>query len=481
MSKPSLHIDLFPLLSALLLLLLLQGCAGQVATHEEAVASIKGEAVTKHVPKKFAAAAQRGSVDDGWLKSFKDPKLDTLVTEALNKNPGLKIRQAQVEQARAFVKKAEAKLKPTVGLSAVGKDTEYKGAVEKSSAGLNVSWEADVWGRIRTGVAAETEAAQATEADFQFARQSLAASVADGWFTAITAKLQHRFAQDIAGLQEKNLQIVKARQKIGQGSERDVHLAKGSLASAKNAARSALSAYESSLRSLELLLGRYPSADLKTADKLVAVPPPIPAGIPSDILERRPDLIAAEREVARAFYKEKETNLLHLPRFTFSIGVGINSLNNAIAGLAAGLFAPLYTGGAIEAEVQKATAEQKAAIAAYAQKALQAFKEVETSLAAEEHLAKREEYLGIEEKENKIAYQQTKKQYEIGQIPLLDVLTIQQKWIGAKIAKLDITDKRLVNRVKLHLALGGSFKNPSPDAQLTAAHQGHRNNLMHRF
>jgi len=129
MSKPSLQIDLFPLLSSLLLLLLLQGCAGQVATHEEAVASIKGEAVSKHVPKKFAAAAQSGSVDDGWLKNFKDPKLDTLVDEAMKKNPGLKIRQAQVEQARAFVKKAEAKLKPTVGLSAVGKDTEYKGAV----------------------------------------------------------------------------------------------------------------------------------------------------------------------------------------------------------------------------------------------------------------------------------------------------------------------------------------------------------------
>ena len=469
MPKPSLQIDLFALLPSLLLLLLLQGCAGQVATHEEAVASIKGDAVSKHIPKKFAAAAREGTVDDGWLKSFKDPKLDDLVNEALKKNPGLKIRQAQVEQARAFVAQAESKLKPTVGLSASAKDTEYKGAVEKSFAGLNVSWEADVWGRIRTGVAAKTENMQATEADYQFARQSLAASVADGWFMAITAKLQHRFAQEIVGLQKKNLQITRARQQIGQGSERDVHLAKGSLASARDAARSALAAYENSLRSLELLLGRYPSAALKTADKLVAVPPPIPTGIPSEILERRPDLIAAERQVARAFYKEKEANLLHLPRFTFSIGFGINSLNNAIAGLAAGLFSPLYTGGAIEAEVQKATAEQKAAIAAYAQKALQAFKEVETSLAAEEHLAKREEYLGIKEKENKIAYQQTRKQYEIGQIPLLDVLTIQQEWIGAKIARLDVTSKRLVNRVRLHLALGGSFEQPSMEAKSTVA------------
>ena len=448
---------LFQFLIPLGISLLLYGCAGQVATHEEATASIKGEAVTKNVPDSFASSSEAGQVDDGWLKKFEDPRLDSLVDEALAGNPGLKIREAQVDQALAYVRQAEAKLKPTVGLGASAKDTEYKGVKEKSYVGLTVSWEADVWGRIRTGVAAQKEAEQASIADYQFARQSLAASVADGWFMAITAKLQHRFARQIVVLEKKNLEIVQARQKVGVVGDRDVHLAKGSLASAAEAERTAEAASQSALRSLELLLGRYPAADLETEDKLVAVPPPIPAGIPSQILERRPDLQAAEREVARAFYKEKEAKLLHLPRFSFSAGIGVNSLNDAISGLAAGLFAPLYTGGAIEAEVEKATARQKAAIAAYAQKALQAFKEVETALTMESNLAEREEYLNIMVQENKTAYEQTKKQYEIGQGTLLDVLNIQNQWIGAQIADLDIASKRLINRVALHLALGGSF------------------------
>jgi len=447
----------------------LYGCAGQVATHDEAVTSIKGEVVGDNVPDSFAARAEQGTVDDGWLKEFNDSSLNALVDEALAKNPGLKISKAQIEQAQAYVRQAEAKLKPTVALGGSYKDGEYKGIKEKSYAALSISWEADVWGRIRTGVAAQTEAARASIADFQFARQSLAASVANGWFVAITAKLQQQFATTIVGLQQENLRIAEARQKIGQGSERDVHLARGSVASAQDGARSAQAAFENAQRSLELLLGRYPSADLATADKLDAVPPPIPAGIPSEILERRPDLLAAERQVARAFYKEEEAKLLHLPRFTFSAGIGTNSLNDAISGLAAGVFAPLYTGGAIEAQVDKATAEQKAAIAAYAQKALQAFKEVETALANEDHLAKQEEYLLVVVKENKIAYEQTKKQHEIGQGSLIDVLNVQGQWVGAQIAALDISGKRLTNRVALHLALGGSFEDQPAAGELSAS------------
>lgn len=126
--------------------------------------------------------------------------------------------------------------------------------------------------------------------------------------------------------------------------------------------------------------------------------------------------------------------------------------------LAAGLFVPLYTGGAIEAEVENATAGQKEAIAAYGQAALNAFKEVETALASEEYLLKREEYLKSVVEENYKAYELTKKQFDIGKIDLLDVLTIQGKWVQARIALTDVATQRLLNRVGLHLALGGSFE-----------------------
>jgi NodT family efflux transporter outer membrane factor (OMF) lipoprotein len=451
-------------LPGLTVLLLLNGCA-DIASREEATASIKGDVVAERVPDSFAAKAEQGSVDDGWIKSFNDPVLLKLTEEALAANPGLKIAEAKVDQANGMTRLAQAALKPTVGLGGGYKDTEYEGSGNKSggaAAGLAVSWEADVWGRVRSGVAGSEEQTAATVADYQFARQSLAASVANGWFLANTAKFQQQFAEQVVKIKKKRVEIAGAMQKIGNGTERDVHLARGAAASAEEAARQALASSEDALRSLELLLGRYPSADLQTADKLAAVPPPIPAGIPSQILERRPDLLAAEHKVAAAFYKLKEAELLHLPRFNFSLGIGLNSINDAIAGLTAGIFAPLYTGGAIEAEVDKATGKQKEAIAAYAQTALKAFKEVETLLAAEEHLLKREEFIRLEVRENKKAYDQTKAQYDIGQISLLDVLTVENKWIDSRIAAMDIAGQRLVNRVKLHLALGGSFdENPA--------------------
>ncbi len=444
-----------------LIMLFLYGCAGPVATQEEAVTSIKGQPVEEGVPDSFAAEAAQSTVDDGWIKSFNDPTLLKLTDEALAANPGLKIAKSKVDRADGLTRQAEAGLKPTIGYAGGYSDTEYEGSGASrggGAGGLALSWEADVWGRIGTDIAGSEQETAATVADYMFARQLLAASVANGWFLANTAKFQHQFAEDIVKLQEKRVEIAEIMQKIGKGTERDVHLARGSAASAGEAARDALSASEDALRSLELLLGRYPSADLETADKLVAVPPPLPAGIPSAIMERRPDLIAAEHLVAAAFFKQKEAELLHLPRFSFSLGIGLNSINDAIAGLSAGLFGPLYTGGAIEAEVEKATAEQEGAIAAYAQAALQAFKEVEESLAAEKHLLKRAEYLQIEVVEHKKAYDQTMQQYEIGQINLLDVLTVENKWIASRIAEMDIAGQRLVNRVNLHLALGGSFE-----------------------
>ncbi len=446
--------------------------AGTPLKHDEAIKQIKKEEnIDYKLPDKFAAAKKNkeldlsvyendNSYDDGWLKSFHDEELNKLVEEAMMKNPGLKLAQAQVDKARALAGLAESDLKPTVSIGATGNVNDiYKN--NTGFAGATVSWEADVWGRVRNTVAAQKEEVMATLADFQFARQSLAASVAKGWFMATEAKLQKIFAQEVVKIRKESLRIIQERYKIGQGSERDVHLSKASLAAAQKAERKAIAAYENAQRSLEVLLGRYPSADLEASDKILPLPPKLPKAIPSQLLERRPDLIAAENKVAKAFYKKTSADLLHLPRFSFKAGVGLSSISNIISGLTAGIFAPLYDGGKIEAEVAKANAEQKAAIAAYAQKALIAFKEVENNLSNEVHLKVEEDNLKIQTKENKIAYEQTKKQYELGQINYLDVLQIQNKWINSQILELDMQTKRLVNRVNLYLSIGGSFDDAS--------------------
>ncbi len=439
--------------------LILAGCSGRIATHGDAVQSIKTASQNDTlVADGWSAAESGGLVDDGWVVSFNDPQLLKLVGEAEQNNFGLKISGARLQQAEALARQAGAALKPTVGLSGGYSDRNSDALGELYGGGLKVSWEADVWGRIGSAEAGAKEAAEASRADYEFARQSLAAATANGWFLANGSKILTNYADEVVELLKRTVTIATTKKEVGQGTMQAVHLAKADLASAQEAARKALSAQENAKRSLELLLGRYPSADLATNDTLTAVPPPIATGIPSEILERRPDLIAAENRVAAAFYKEKEAELLHLPRFSFSVGLSLNNLTDAISNLAAGIFAPLYTGGAIEAEVDKATAIQQETIAAYGQTALTAFKEVETALAGEDHLAKREEYLQTVVEENFKAYGLVKTQYKVGKIDMLDLLSVQSKWVQARIALVDVQTQRLLNRTGLHLALGGSFE-----------------------
>lgn len=439
--------------------LILAGCSGKVATHEEAVKSIKkSEKAEELVAKSWSAADSSGVVDDGWLKSFNDPQLIALVEEAQKNNFGLKIAEAQVDRANGLARQAGAALKPTVGLSGGYSDRNSDNLSELYGGGLNISWEADVWGRIRSGVSGAKESAAASKSDYEFARQSLAAATANGWFMAIGSRLLTDYADEVVDIMSEALRIVEVKEKVGRGSMKDVHLARANLAGANEGARKALAAQENAKRSLELLLGRYPAAEIKTTGSLVAVPPEVATGMPSELLERRPDLIAAEQQVAAAFYKQREAELMHLPKFSFSIGLGLFNLTDAVSNLAAGIFAPLYTGGAIEAEVEVATADQKKAIAHYGEKALTAFKEVETALSAEEHLQQQEQYLKTVVDENYKAYQLVKKQYDVGKIEFLDVLTVQNKWVQARIALIDVSARRLISRVGLHLALGGSFE-----------------------
>ena len=172
-------------------------------------------------------------------------------------------------------------------------------------------------------------------------------------------------------------------------------------------------------------------------------------------MERRPDLIAADRRVAREFFLTEEARLARLPRFSLTAGAG---LGDAISDLSAGLIAPLYTGGALEAQLEGATASQEAAIAAYAVAVLNAFEEVETALTYETLLMEREGFLrSVVENEQK-AYQIQRDRYDLGAIDLLGVLQMQSRWIAARIALLRVQNERLARRINLHLALGGSFE-----------------------
>jgi NodT family efflux transporter outer membrane factor (OMF) lipoprotein len=417
-----------------------------------------------------------GAVMPGWLATLADPKLEAIVFEVQKNNFDLKAAGAQVDSAAALAKLAGAQLKPavTAGLPAAAAggganvpDTSTVGA------SLDVTWEVDVWGRIRAGVSAAELDYESAVATFVYARESLAAQAAKSWFLATETRLQLELAEQTLADYQRILELVEKRQQVGQVSSQDVHLARADVASAQEALRQAQGAYEQAVRSLEVLLGRYPSAELEAPREFVPVPPPVPAGLPSEVLERRPDLVAADREVAAAFLRTEEARLAKLPRITLTGSAGITSSelsglsdpDNALWSLGAGLAAPIFTGGALEAQEQLANAQQEVAIATYAQAALRAFSEVETALSNETLLQEREGYLRSGVEDNQSALRLSEKQYEVGRIDLLSVLQMQLRVVNSRKGLIRIQNDRLAQRVNLHLALGGGFEEVTRDAQ----------------
>jgi NodT family efflux transporter outer membrane factor (OMF) lipoprotein len=446
----------------LLALIVTPACksAAPPPTTEEVISEALPE--TTEIPEEFKAAefVDTGEVDDGWIKSFNDPELEKLVEEALQNNLNLRIAATQIESAAAAAVIAGARLKPTVdlGVGAAGSGTTSGGSGD-AVVGLSTTWEIDVWGKHASGAASAEASLAATQANYEFGRQSLAAQTAKAWFIATQARMLLNLGHETVDLYQQTLDLVNTKYEVGQVTMQDVHLAKADLASAQEAVRQADAADQQARRSLELLLARYPGAEIEARCDLPPLPPPVPVGLPSGLLERRPDLIAAENTVAAAFYLTEQAEAAKLPSFAITAGVGASSgVSDMIFDLGAGMVAPLFRGGALEAQVDQADAQQKAAIAAYGQAVLKAFEEVEAGLTNGKLQGEREEFLQAVLAENTGAWDLAKTQYEVGKVDLLSVLQMQARVVGAQIAMVNIRNDQLITRVNLHLALGGSFE-----------------------
>ena len=217
------------------------------------------------------------------------------------------------------------------------------------------------------------------------------------------------------------------------------------------------------------MLGRYPGAELEVREALPSAPPPPPAGLPSELLERRADLVAADRRVAAAFNATNQARAARLPSVTLTgtVGGASDSLSNLVRpeniawSLGRSLLAPLFDGGTRRAAVEISTAEQEAALAAYGQAAVNAFREMESTLdqgvVVQQRIVDLEEAAAQAENAHRIA----RVRYAEGEEDLLSVLTVQQREIGAK-STLSTAERLLLEqRVNLNLALGGSWENPS--------------------
>ena len=446
--------------------LLLPGCAVN-RPPEEATAAAAAE--VPEPPEAWTGEEVAGDVQVGWIDSFADPTLAELVREAQEHNKNLQAAAANVERARALARQAGAALKPTTGLSVGGARSGVTGSsnqTDQLTVGVDISWEVDVWGRVRAGRRGAVASAEAAAADFLFAQYSLAAGVARGYFLAIEAGRQEEVAQETVDALEETLRIVSLRFENGMVGAQDVSLAKSDLATARDRLVTVQGSRRDAQRALELLLGRYPAAELEVRESLPTLPPGPPAGLPSEILERRPDLVAAERRVAAAFDAVDQARAARLPavQLTGSLGGASRGLSSLLdpANLAwragASLLAPLFDGGARREQVEIATADQKQSLALYGDAALKAFGEVEKSLDQGVVLSQRRGELEIAAQEAKEAYRIADLRYREGESDLLDVLAVRQRVLAADSNLVSVERQLLDQRVSLHLALGGSWQ-----------------------
>jgi NodT family efflux transporter outer membrane factor (OMF) lipoprotein len=327
------------------------------------------------------------------------------------------------------------------------------------------NWEIDLWGRVRAGREAASGQYVSAALDAEYARQSLTAMVAKSWFLVTEARLQKAIAEEMADASERQLTLVQDRVRVGRGDEYELALARANLATFRDSVRSLDLAYQQSLRALEALAGRYPAAALSVPAQLASLPGPIPVGMPSALLERRPDVIAAERRVAAAFYRVEEAKAARLPRISLTAAVTsissdlfvLKDRDNPVWSAGAALSAPLYLGGSLQAQIEIRTAEQKQAIAEYGRVGARAFGEVENALSSAFALQEREAILAQSVIHNSRALELANIRYKVG---VGDLRAVQQQALAlhaARTALLRVQAERLVQRVNLHLALGGGF------------------------
>jgi len=445
----------------------LAGCALKVPpAHDEVV----GEALpaTTRIPPAWKAAAATSPVADNWLQSFNDPALDALVAEAIANNLDLRIAATKVAIAQQTVIVVGSQLLPHVGAVIGGrttKDEDHSGTSDSTVAYVGVSWELDVWGRLRAQRAASEAGYEATALDYAYARQSIAATTAKLWYITIETRRLMTLAEQAVTIYRQLLTLVQFRRSAGKDSDLDVVDVRAKLETAQSEVQRAREQYGEARRALEVLLGRYPAAEIDVAVAYPIMPALVGTGVPSALLERRPDIVAAEREVLAAFRNEEAAELALLPEFSFSLVGGrlgdqvlsVLRLNPWLASAGIGVSIPIYEGGALRAKVQIATAQQAQAVARYGAVALTAFREVETSLANERLLALQ---LPFDQKaldDRTEAVRIATVQYKAGRRDLLWVAQLQTAALSTEADLIKLQSAQRVNRVRLHQVLGGSY------------------------
>ena len=409
-----------------------------------------------------------------WLADFNSPQLEALVLEALAQSPSLKATAARFAQSVAEARISGADLKPSMGLGLSSARQQINtfgpsptGGVifENYDLALDLRWEIDLWGRLRDQTSAAVARVEGYQADLDAARLSLAAQTTKGWLNLIEAQQQLALAEHTAEAYRYNQRALESRFKLGLTEGIDLRRIHTQVASAEADAVSRQRALDQATRQLEVVLGRYPAGVLDAAITLPSLPPTIPAGLPADLIQRRPDLVAAERQLAATDreLRASKKNLLPQISLTASGGTSSQEFENLLNGdfgvwaLAGNLTQPIFQGGRIIANIDRSAALRDQAAANYRDSALRAFLEVETTLAAEQFIRREQAKLAIAAEEATATESLAWNRYRSGTGDFLTALDTRRTADAARGRLLSVANLFLQNRVDLYLALGGAF------------------------
>ncbi|MEO8137455.1 MAG: efflux transporter outer membrane subunit, partial [Betaproteobacteria bacterium] len=401
-----------------------------------------------------------------WWQVFEDPALHDIEQQVQMSNQNIREAEAQYRAAQAAVRAAQAGAFPSIsGRSGASRSGTGNGSSSQFTLAVDAGWEFDLWGRIRKTIEAGQASAQVSASELEGIRLSAQISLAQSYFQMRVADLQRQLLDETVTGYERSLQLVNNQYNVGLVARGDVIQAQTQLKSAQAQAVDAGIQRAQFEHAIALLVGKAPAAlSIPTAPVRLAVPA-IATGLPSRLLERRPDVAAAERRMAAANAQIGVARAAFFPALTLSASVGLQSsslanlfsLPSRIWSIGPALAGALFDAGLRRAQSDQAVANYDAAVASYRQTVLTALQEVEDNLVA---LRLLEQEAAIQDEAVKAASQSVQialNQYRAGTTSYVTVVTAQNTLFTNQRTALDITRRRLVAAVGLIGALGGGW------------------------
>ncbi len=411
--------------------------------------------------------ASAAAVD--WWKAFADPKLDALMAEVATGNQNIAQAEARYRQATASLQQTQAGQWPTLATNASATRTSQATTAGRStatalSASLAASWELDLWGRIRRSIEAGDASAAASAADLAATTLSLRAQLATSYGNLRSLDAQRALLDDAVEAYERSLKLTQNRYEAGVAARSDVAQAQLQLLNARAQLIDTDNQRAALEHAIALLLGRVPSAfALERSDTYALTLPPVATSVPSELLRKRPDIVAAERRMAAANAQIGVTVAAYYPAITLSGSFGqrgatlsdLFALPNRFWSVGPALALSLFDGGARDAAKAQAMAGYDQTVAAYRQTVLTAIGEVEDNLAALRILA---DELAVQRQAVQAAQEALTialNQYKAGTVSYLNVVSAQTAEYAARRSELSLRGQQFTAAVALLRALGG--------------------------